>query len=161
MTREEMVALHLQSYLEGMRELGQLEELLACFHNEPLNETIRALSQPKANLGDRVQEGRISNPTPRIAEIYRRVNARQYHVDRESLVGEITQLREGLGMIRQCVEGLAARPRRILERLYFQGMTWEHVMETEEISRNTLQHHRTKGIRDIARMTPYLAIDED
>lgn len=155
MTREEMVVSYLQNYQEGCLELKRLEDLLACYPAESLDETIRALSQPQAMMEERVQDSALSNPTPRIAEIYKRVNAQHNQVGMMSLAREIEELRFGLNAIRLCVERLGERSRRVLSLLYFEGATWERVMEAEEFSRNTLQHHRTKGIKEIAQMAPF------
>lgn len=96
-----------------------------------------------------------SDPTSRIAKLYRRVNLVTNRAVRDELANAILETQEGLDQMKECVEALPDRSRRILELLYFQGKTWEETAEKEGIAIQTLSYHRIRGIKKITAMLPY------
>lgn len=50
----------------------------------------------------------------------------------------------------ECVNRLPGKPGMVLRSLYFDGMNWESVMESLQCQKNTVAHHRHKGIVSLA-----------
>lgn len=156
MTPNELVVLQLQNYAEGRRELQKMKELLASHRmDETAEETIEAMTFPGMREEEHTQSSWHSDPTSRIAKLYRRVNLVTNRVVRDELANAIQETQEGLDQVKECVEALPDRSRRILELLYFQEKTWEETAENVGIAIQTLSYHRKRGIKKIAAMLPY------
>ena len=156
MTPNELVVRQLQNYAEGRRELQKMKELLASHRvDETAEETIEAMTFPGMREEEHTQSSWHSDPTSRIAKLYRRVNLVTNRVVRDELANAIQETEEGLDQVKECVEALPDRSRIILELLYFQEKTWEETAENVGIAIQTLSYHRKRGIKKIAAMLPY------
>lgn len=156
MTPNELVVLQLQNYAEGRRELQKMKDLLASHRvDETAEETIEAMTFPSMQEEEHTQSAWHSDPTSRIAKLYRRVNLATNRAARDELANAILETEEGLDQLKDCVEALPDRSRRILELLYFEEKTWEDTAVIESIAIQTLSYHRKRGIKKIAAMLPY------
>lgn len=158
MTRTELVAYHLHHYTEGRREVARYREVLKAFDRDTVDDTIETLTFPGGQSCPRVQNGKISDPTPKIAAVYRRTHRAETIEARKEIEVLANELAFALDSIQTCVEALEPEKRRIIEKLYFEGMSWDVVAQEEYIARGTLQYRRAKALEDISTMPLYLAM---
>ncbi len=158
MTREELVTLHLQNYADGRRELAKIEELLSKFKYESLDDTIAIMNFMGTDAQEPVQTSTISDPTFRIACMFRQANRQNNEKAKQELQTIVEETRRGLDMVKSCVSMLRGRTKRIIQLLYFDDIAWDEVGVIERISKNSIQYHRKKAIEEMANMTPYLSM---
>lgn len=156
MTRTQLVAHHLQHFAEGRREVARYREALKVFDRDTMDDTIESLTFRGEQGGSRVQCGKITDPTPQIAGRFRRTYREETVMARRECLAMTEELAFALDCIQKCVEALAPNKRRIIEQLYFEGLSWEEVTRNEFISHSTLQYRRNKALDEISKMPLYL-----
>lgn len=150
MTPVEYVEYLLKNYHSIQNDLEQMRIELEHYEVESIDETIEAMSLGR-NF-DHVGRGSgLCDNTARVAMIFRNVNERvnqenKVRIEKQLLSGEI-ELRKLI----QAINCLQEDTKNVIEDLYIKRLKWDQIAMRRYICNNTINRHRKKGIKEIAR----------